>query len=168
MVTNCLFIYSIIYQILKKIYNTRSEANISTIKINQTFFKNFYFPSAMIEWNKLDIDKRPLPDTQLSLYPLQTCFVCRMDPIWMSIFIHEFLVMLYLTHTSPNISVMLKIGVAITVKEQPQLSLMHFEINDRFIWFRHLLVMSRLNWFIDSRSEITLEMYRNVKWLPGK
>ena len=35
-------------------YATRNVDNIPCFKIRHTFFKNFFFPSTIIEWNNLD------------------------------------------------------------------------------------------------------------------
>ena len=35
-------------------YNTRNANNIPQFKVNNFFFKNSFFPSLVIEWNKLD------------------------------------------------------------------------------------------------------------------
>ena len=35
-------------------YATRTESNIPLIKTKHNFFKNSFFPSAIIEWNNLD------------------------------------------------------------------------------------------------------------------
>ena len=35
-------------------YATRNVANIPCFKIRHNFFKNFFFPSTIIEWNNLD------------------------------------------------------------------------------------------------------------------
>ena len=40
-----------------RIYNTTHAANVQTIKSNH-FFKNFYIPSKILEWNKLDQEIR--------------------------------------------------------------------------------------------------------------
>ena len=37
------------------ICNTRHAANVTTSKSKHTFFRNFYIPTKIIEWNKLDI-----------------------------------------------------------------------------------------------------------------
>ena len=41
-----------------RIYNTRNAANVPRIISKHNFFKNSYFPSTIIEWNKLDQDIR--------------------------------------------------------------------------------------------------------------
>ena len=41
-----------------RIYNTRIAAKIPRMKSKNTFFKNSYIPSTIIEWNKLDQDIR--------------------------------------------------------------------------------------------------------------
>ena len=43
-----------------KFYSTRSSQidNICNIKIRSNFFKNYFFPSTITEWNKLDRDIR--------------------------------------------------------------------------------------------------------------
>ena len=38
--------------------NTRSANNILLFKVNNNFFQNSFFPSAVIEWNKLDLNIR--------------------------------------------------------------------------------------------------------------
>ena len=35
-------------------YNTRNTNNIPQFKVKHKFFQNYFFPSAVIEWNKLD------------------------------------------------------------------------------------------------------------------
>ena len=37
-------------------YNTRNTNNIPQFKIKHNFFRNSFFPSAVIEWNKLDLN----------------------------------------------------------------------------------------------------------------
>ena len=39
-------------------YRTRNVQNILHINVKQQFFKNSYFPSTIIEWNKLDSNIR--------------------------------------------------------------------------------------------------------------
>ena len=39
-------------------YATRTVSNISLIKTKHNFFKNYFFPSAIIEWNNLDPNLR--------------------------------------------------------------------------------------------------------------
>ena len=39
-------------------YATRNADGIPLIKIKRSFFKNTFFPSAIIEWNKLDRTNR--------------------------------------------------------------------------------------------------------------
>ena len=39
-------------------YATRTEGNISLIRKKQNFFKNSFFPSAIIEWNNLEPNLR--------------------------------------------------------------------------------------------------------------
>ena len=41
---------------IDRIYNTRHIANVPTMKSKHAFLKNFYIPSTIIEWNKLDQD----------------------------------------------------------------------------------------------------------------
>ena len=39
-------------------YNTRNANNIPQFKVKHIFFKNSFFPSVVIEWNKLDLNIR--------------------------------------------------------------------------------------------------------------
>ena len=39
-------------------YNTRNTNNIPQFKVKHNFFRNSFFPSAVIEWNKLDLNIR--------------------------------------------------------------------------------------------------------------
>ena len=39
-------------------YNTRNTNNIPQFKVKHNFFRNSFFPSAVIEWNNLDLDIR--------------------------------------------------------------------------------------------------------------
>ena len=39
-------------------YATRTVGNIPLIKTKHNFFKNYFFPSAIIEWNNLDLNLR--------------------------------------------------------------------------------------------------------------
>ena len=39
-------------------YNTRNTNNIPLFKVKHNFFQNSFFPSAVIEWNKLDLNIR--------------------------------------------------------------------------------------------------------------
>ena len=39
-------------------YATRTESNIPLIKAKHNFFKNYFFPLAIIEWNNLDPNLR--------------------------------------------------------------------------------------------------------------
>ena len=41
-----------------RVHNTRLSYNIPTIKVKHNYFKNSFFPSAMSEWNKLDLNIR--------------------------------------------------------------------------------------------------------------
>ena len=41
-------------------YKTRNALKISHINVKHQFFKNSYFPSTIIEWNKLDSNIRNL------------------------------------------------------------------------------------------------------------
>ena len=41
-----------------RVYNTRLSYNISPIKVRHDYFKNSFFPSAISEWNKLDLNIR--------------------------------------------------------------------------------------------------------------
>ena len=48
---------SYLYHLIPKLftsYSTRNSENLSPIKANHSFFKNPFFPSTIIEWNKLD------------------------------------------------------------------------------------------------------------------
>ena len=37
-------------------YNTRNANNVPQFKVKHNFFKNLFFPSVVIEWNKLDLN----------------------------------------------------------------------------------------------------------------
>ena len=39
-------------------YNTKNTNNIPLLKVKHNFFQNSFFPSALIEWNKLDLNIR--------------------------------------------------------------------------------------------------------------
>ena len=39
-------------------YNTRNANNVPQFKVKHNFFKNSFFPSVVIEWNKLDLNIR--------------------------------------------------------------------------------------------------------------
>ena len=39
-------------------YNTRNSHNIPLFKVKHNFFQNSFFPSAVVEWNKLDLNIR--------------------------------------------------------------------------------------------------------------
>ena len=39
-------------------YNTRNTNNILQFRVKHNFFQNFFFPSVVIEWNKLDLNIR--------------------------------------------------------------------------------------------------------------
>ena len=39
-------------------YNTRNTNNIPLFKVKHSLFRNSFFPSAVIEWNKLDLNIR--------------------------------------------------------------------------------------------------------------
>ena len=41
-----------------RIHDTRLSYNISPIKVKHDYFKNSFFPSAILEWNKLDLNIR--------------------------------------------------------------------------------------------------------------
>ena len=41
-----------------RVHNTRLSYNIPPIKVTHDYFKNSFFPSAIIEWNKLDLNIR--------------------------------------------------------------------------------------------------------------
>ena len=44
--------------IVKKIAKWMKVKNVPLMKVNHNFFKNKYFPSTIIEWNKLDANFR--------------------------------------------------------------------------------------------------------------
>ena len=46
-------------------YSTRNSENLPPIKANHSFFKNTFFPSTIIEWNKLDSNIRCSPSYKL-------------------------------------------------------------------------------------------------------
>ena len=56
--------------------NTRNTNNIPLFKVKHNFFRNSFFPSAVIEWNKLDLNIRIserfniFKKTRLNLYVL--------------------------------------------------------------------------------------------------
>ena len=39
-------------------YNLRNRMNVNLMRVNHNFFKNSFFPSTIIEWNKLDLEIR--------------------------------------------------------------------------------------------------------------
>ena len=41
-----------------RVHNTRLSYNITAIKVRHDYFKNSFFPSAITEWNKLDLNIR--------------------------------------------------------------------------------------------------------------
>ena len=41
-----------------RVHNTRLSYNIPLIKVRHDYFKNSFFPSAITEWNKLDLNMR--------------------------------------------------------------------------------------------------------------
>ena len=41
-----------------RVHNTRLSYNITAIKVRHDYFKNSFFPSAITEWNKLDLKIR--------------------------------------------------------------------------------------------------------------
>ena len=43
---------------LNRVHNTRLSYNIPPIKVRDDYFKNSFFPSALTEWNKLDLNIR--------------------------------------------------------------------------------------------------------------
>ena len=43
---------------LKRVYNIRLSFNIPPIKVRHDHFKTAFFPSAILEWNKLDFNIR--------------------------------------------------------------------------------------------------------------
>ena len=49
------YLFNIIPVIVSK-YNTRNFNNIPQFKVKHNFFQNSFFPSAVIEWNKLDLN----------------------------------------------------------------------------------------------------------------
>ena len=46
-------------------YSTRNSENLPPIKANHSFFKNNFFPSTIIEWNKLDSNIHCSPSYKL-------------------------------------------------------------------------------------------------------
>ena len=42
----------------RRVHNTRLSYNIPPIKVRHDYFKNSFFPSAITEWNKLDLNIR--------------------------------------------------------------------------------------------------------------
>ena len=51
------YIFNIIPTFVRP-YNTRNANNIPQFKVKHNFFKNSFFPSVVIEWNKLDLNIR--------------------------------------------------------------------------------------------------------------
>ena len=51
------YLFNIIAVTVSK-YNTRNTNNIPQFKVKHNFFRNSFFPSAVIEWNKLDLNIR--------------------------------------------------------------------------------------------------------------
>ena len=47
-------------------YNTRSTNNIPQFKVKHNFFWNSFFPSGVIEWNKLNLNIRNLESLNIS------------------------------------------------------------------------------------------------------
>ena len=43
---------------LKNVYNLRNANDIPFIRVNHNYFKNSFFPSSIIEWNKLSLEIR--------------------------------------------------------------------------------------------------------------
>ena len=41
-----------------RVHNTRLSYNIPPIKVRYDYFQNSFFPSAITEWNKLDLNNR--------------------------------------------------------------------------------------------------------------
>ena len=59
---------SYLYHLIPKTstsYFTRNSENFPPIKANHSFFKNTFFPSNIIEWNKLDANIRASPSYKL-------------------------------------------------------------------------------------------------------
>ena len=55
---------SYLYHLIPKpltAYSTHNSENLPSIKANHSFFKNTFFPSTIIEWNKLDSNIRCSP-----------------------------------------------------------------------------------------------------------
>ena len=57
-----------LYHLIPKpstLYSTRNSEDLLSIKANHSFFKNTFFPSTIIEWNKLDSNIRCSPSYKL-------------------------------------------------------------------------------------------------------
>ena len=39
-------------------YQTRDVSNVLSLSFKHNFFKNIFFPSAILEWNRLDLSHR--------------------------------------------------------------------------------------------------------------
>ena len=55
-------------------YNTRNTNNIPLFKVKHNFFQNFFFPSAVIEWNKMDLAIQKVEYLQENTFEFHTCF----------------------------------------------------------------------------------------------
>ena len=63
-------------------YNTRNANNIPQFKVKHNFFKNSFFPSVIIEWNKLDLNIR----NSENLFIFQVKFLKFIRPSGSSVF----------------------------------------------------------------------------------
>ena len=55
-------------------YNTRNTNNIPLFKVKHNFFQNLFFPSAVIEWNKMDLAIQRVEYLQENTFKFHTCF----------------------------------------------------------------------------------------------
>ena len=58
------YIFNIILKLTRP-YSTRDANNIPYFKVKHSFFKNTFFPSAIIEWNKLDPEIENAPSLNI-------------------------------------------------------------------------------------------------------
>ena len=59
-------------------YSTRTVGNISLIKVKYNFFKNYFFPSAIVKWNNLDPSLRN--SKNVSIFKEKTLNFIRRSP----------------------------------------------------------------------------------------
>ena len=71
------YLFSLV-RVRRTLYSARNALNIPLLNTNHNFFENSFFPSTIIEWNKLDLCLRK--DDTLSLFKTNVLTFIRPSP----------------------------------------------------------------------------------------